>query len=109
MVIESRLDPGRGPVVTLLIQRGELKVGDALVAGEHAGRARLMHDFRGERVKQATPGMPVEVLGFDGVPEAGEHFRVVGNEREAHAASRASGPTGSRPSWRARAWSRSRT
>ena len=83
VVIESRLDPGRGPVVTLLIQRGQLKVGDALVAGEHAGRARAMHDFRGERVKQATPGMPVEVLGFDGVPEAGEHFRVVANEREA--------------------------
>jgi translation initiation factor IF-2 len=83
VVIESRLDPGRGPVVTLLIQRGQLKVGDALMAGEHAGRARAMHDFRGERVKQATPGMPVEVLGFDGVPEAGEHFRVVSNEREA--------------------------
>jgi len=83
VVIESRLDPGRGPVVTLLIQRGQLEVGDALVAGEHAGRARAMHDFRGERVKQATPGMPVEVLGFDGVPEAGEHFRVVFNEREA--------------------------
>jgi translation initiation factor IF-2 len=60
-----------------------MKVGDALVAGEHPGRARAMHDFRGERVKEATPGMPVEVLGFDGVPEAGEHFRVVANEREA--------------------------
>src|SRR3954466_9017243 len=83
VVIESQLDPGRGPVVTLLIQRGRMKVGDALVAGEHAGRARAMHDFRGERVKQATPGMPVEVLGFDGVPEAGETFRVVANEREA--------------------------
>ena len=83
VVIESRLDPGRGPVVTLLIQRGRMKVGDALVAGEHAGRARAMNDFRGERVKQATPGMPVEVLGFDGVPEAGETFRVVANEREA--------------------------
>src|SRR5205814_4492963 len=83
VVIESRLDPGRGPVVTLLIQRGRMKVGDAVVAGEHAGRARAMHDFRGERVKQATPGMPVEVLGFDGVPEAGETFRVVDNEREA--------------------------
>jgi translation initiation factor IF-2 len=83
VVIESRLDPGRGPVVTLLIQRGRMKVGDALVAGEHPGRAKAMHDFRGERVKDATPGMPVEVLGFDGVPEAGEHFRVVGNEREA--------------------------
>jgi translation initiation factor IF-2 len=83
VVIESRLDPGRGPVVTLLIERGHLNVGDAIVAGEHPGRARAMHDFRGERVKQATPGMPVEVLGFDGVPEAGEHFRVVPNEREA--------------------------
>jgi translation initiation factor IF-2 len=82
-VIESRLDPGRGPVVTLLIQRGTLTVGDALVAGSHSGRARAMHDFKGERVKRATPGMPVEVLGFDGVPEAGEHFRVVENERRA--------------------------
>ncbi len=83
VVIESRLDPGRGPVVSLLVQRGTLKVGDALVAGGHPGRARAMHDYRGERVKAATPGMPVEVLGFDGVPEAGEHIRVVSNEREA--------------------------
>jgi translation initiation factor IF-2 len=82
-VIESRLDPGRGAVVTLLIQRGTLKVGDAIVAGPEWGRVRAMHDFRGDRLKRATPGMPVEILGFDGVPEAGEHFRVVGNEREA--------------------------
>src|SRR5215216_1815645 len=82
-VIESRLDPGRGAVVTLLIQRGTLKVGDALVAGPEWGRVRAMHDFRGERLKRATPGMPVEILGFDGVPEAGEHFRVVAGEREA--------------------------
>ncbi len=82
-VIESRLDPGRGPVVSVLIQRGTLKVGDALVAGEHPGRARALHDFRGDKLKRATPGMPVEVLGFDGVPEAGEHVRVVANEREA--------------------------
>ncbi|MDQ3587014.1 MAG: translation initiation factor IF-2, partial [Actinomycetota bacterium] len=83
MVIESRLDPGRGAVVSVLVQRGRLKVGDALVAGAHSGRARAMHDFRGNRVKQATPAEPVEILGFDGVPEAGEHFRVVANEREA--------------------------
>jgi len=82
-VIESRLDPGRGPVVSLLIGRGTLQVGDALVAGAHPGRARAMHDYRGEKIKKATPGTPVEVLGFDGVPEAGEHFRVVANEREA--------------------------
>ncbi|HEX2161598.1 MAG TPA: translation initiation factor IF-2 [Thermoleophilaceae bacterium] len=83
VVIESRLDPGRGPVVSVLISRGTLKVGDAVVAGEHPGRARAMHDYLGERIKAATPGTPVEILGFDGVPEAGEQFRVVANEREA--------------------------
>ena len=82
-VIESRLDPGRGAVVSVLIMRGTLSVGDALVAGAHSGRARAMHDYRGEHLKKAPPGTPVEILGFDGVPEAGEHFRVVDNEREA--------------------------
>ncbi|HXD54368.1 MAG TPA: translation initiation factor IF-2 [Solirubrobacteraceae bacterium] len=82
-VIESKLDPGRGPVVTVLIQRGTLRVGDALVAGAHFGRVRAMHDFNGAKMKRATPGEPVEVLGFDGVPEAGEHVRVVENERRA--------------------------
>jgi translation initiation factor IF-2 len=82
-VIESKLDPGRGPVVTILIQRGTLRVGDALVAGAHFGRVRAMHDFTGGRLKRALPGQPVEVLGFDGVPEAGEHVRVVENERRA--------------------------
>jgi translation initiation factor IF-2 len=82
-VIESKLDPGRGPVVTMLVMRGTLKVGDSLVAGAHWGRVRAMNDFRGERIKEATPGQPVELLGFDGVPEAGEHVRVVANEREA--------------------------
>ncbi|HEY2537549.1 MAG TPA: translation initiation factor IF-2 [Solirubrobacteraceae bacterium] len=82
-VIESKLDPGRGPVVSVLIQRGTLNVGDALVAGAHFGRVRAMNDFTGARVKGATPGQPVEVLGFDGVPEAGELVRVVENERRA--------------------------
>jgi translation initiation factor IF-2 len=82
-VIESKLDPGRGPVVTILVMRGTLEVGDALVAGAHWGRVRAMHDFTGARVTQATPGEPVEVLGFDGVPEAGERFRVVEHERRA--------------------------
>jgi translation initiation factor IF-2 len=82
-VVESKLDPGRGPVVTILIQRGTLKVGDALVAGAHFGRVRAMHDFIGNKLKRALPGQPVEVLGFDGVPEAGEHVRVVENERRA--------------------------
>ncbi|HST54883.1 MAG TPA: translation initiation factor IF-2 [Solirubrobacteraceae bacterium] len=82
-VIESKLDPGRGPVVSVLIQRGTLEVGDALVAGAHFGRVRAMHDFTGARMKKAKPGEPVEVLGFDGVPEAGELVRVVENERRA--------------------------
>jgi translation initiation factor IF-2 len=82
-VIESKLDPGRGPVVTILIVRGTLEVGDALVAGAHWGRVRAMHDFMGNRVSQALPGEPVEVLGFNGVPEAGERVRVVEHERRA--------------------------
>jgi translation initiation factor IF-2 len=82
-VIESRLDPGRGPVVSVLIQRGTLRVGDALVAGAHFGRVRAMHDFTGARLKRGAPGQPVEVLGFDGIPEAGEIVRVVENERRA--------------------------
>jgi translation initiation factor IF-2 len=82
-VIESKLDPGRGPVVSILIQRGTLEVGDALVAGASFGRVRAMHDFTGARVKRAEPGEPVEVLGFDGVPEAGEFVRAVENERRA--------------------------
>jgi translation initiation factor IF-2 len=82
-VIESQLDPGRGPVVTILVQRGTLRVGDSLVAGPQWGRVRAMHDFTGERVEEAGPGMPVEVLGFDGVCEAGELGRVVENDRRA--------------------------
>jgi translation initiation factor IF-2 len=82
-VIESKLDPGRGPVVTILIGRGTLRVGDSLVAGATSGRVRAMHDFLGRRIQQALPGEPVEVLGFDGVPEAGEPVRAVENERRA--------------------------
>jgi len=83
VVIESRLDPGRGPVVTLLVSRGTLHIGDALVAGASVGRVRAMNDFLGSRLKSAGPGEPVEVLGFDGVPEAGEYAHVVENERRA--------------------------
>jgi len=82
-VIESKLDPGRGPVVTVLISRGTLRVSDAIVAGAHWGRVRAMNDFLGSRVPTASPGEPVELLGFDGVPEAGELVRVVENERRA--------------------------
>jgi len=83
VVVESKLDPGRGPVVTLLVQRGTLHVGDALVAGATWGRVRAMQDFRGERVSEAGPGDPVEVLGFNDVPEAGESVRAVENDRRA--------------------------
>jgi translation initiation factor IF-2 len=82
-VIESQLDPGRGPVVTVLVQRGTLNVGDSLVAGPQWGRVRAMHDFTGERVEAAGPGMPVEVLGFDGVSDAGEFAQAVENDRRA--------------------------
>ncbi|HYM57190.1 MAG TPA: translation initiation factor IF-2, partial [Solirubrobacteraceae bacterium] len=83
VVVESRLDPGRGAVVTILVQRGTLEVGDAVTAGAHWGRVRAMHDFKGDKVKRAGPGEPVEILGFDSVPEAGEYVRVVENDRKA--------------------------
>jgi translation initiation factor IF-2 len=82
-VIESHLDPGRGAVVTILVQRGTLRVGDSIVAGSQWGRVRAMHDFNGNRIKEARPGDPVEVLGFDGVGEAGERVQVVENDRRA--------------------------
>jgi translation initiation factor IF-2 len=82
-VIESKLDPGRGPVVSILVIRGTLEVGDALVAGAQWGRVRAMHDYKGQRITKALPGEPVEVLGFNGVPEAGEPVRVVDHERRA--------------------------
>jgi translation initiation factor IF-2 len=82
-VIESQLDPGRGPVVTVLVERGTLRVGDSLVAGPQWGRVRAMHDFTGRPVEEAVPGMPVEVLGFDGVADAGEFVQTVENDRHA--------------------------
>jgi translation initiation factor IF-2 len=82
-IVESRLDVGRGPVATMLVQRGTLRVGDAIVAGDAWGKVRALHDYRGERVKEATPGTPVEILGFDKPPGAGEHAYVVENERAA--------------------------
>jgi translation initiation factor IF-2 len=83
VVIESHLDPGRGPVATMLIQRGTLRVGDALVAGATWGKVRAMLDFTGARVEEAGPGDPVEVLGFNGVSEAGERVEAVDGERTA--------------------------
>jgi translation initiation factor IF-2 len=83
IVIESRLDPGRGPVATLVVQRGTLRTGDALAAGAHWARVRAMNDFLGNAVKQASPGEPVETLGFNSVPDAGEAFHAVENDRKA--------------------------
>nr|MBA2349192.1 translation initiation factor IF-2 [Solirubrobacterales bacterium] len=83
IVIESKLDPGRGPVVTMLVQRGTLKIGDAVVAGPEWGKVRALTDYHGTRTKQAIPGDPIEILGFDGVPRAGETIRVVANDRVA--------------------------
>jgi translation initiation factor IF-2 len=82
-VVESKLDSGRGAVVTALISRGTLEIGDNVVAGAHYGKVRAMSDFLGKRVSQALPGEPVEILGFVSVPEAGEFFRVVENDRRA--------------------------
>src|SRR4051795_11280831 len=82
-IVESRLDVGRGPVATMLVHRGTLRVGDAIVAGDAWGKVRALYNFRGEKVQEATPGDPVEILGFDHPPPAGELGRVVENERRA--------------------------
>jgi translation initiation factor IF-2 len=83
VVIEAKLDKGRGPVGTVLIQRGVLKVGDIFVAGAEWGRVRALINDRGENVESAGPTVPVEVLGFQGTPEAGDLFHVVENEARA--------------------------
>jgi len=83
IIIEARLDKGRGPVASVLVQSGELKVGDILLAGFHYGRVRSMLDENGKPVKKAGPSIPVEVLGLSGVPEAGDEVSVVANERKA--------------------------
>lgn len=83
VVVESRLDRGRGPVATVLVQNGTLKRGDIVIAGEHHGRVRLMMNERGETVPEAGPSVPVEILGLNATPEAGDDFSVVGDERRA--------------------------
>jgi translation initiation factor IF-2 len=82
-IIESRLDVGRGPVATMLVQRGTLRVGDAIVAGDAHGKVRALQNYRGEKIKEARPGDPVEIIGFDKPPPAGELARVVENDRQA--------------------------
>ncbi|MFC7476424.1 translation initiation factor IF-2 [Dankookia sp. GCM10030260] len=82
-VIESKLDRGRGPVATVLVQKGTLKAGDIVVAGAEWGRVRAMLDDKGRQVKVAGPSLPVEILGLSGVPSAGENFVAVADENQA--------------------------
>ncbi len=83
IIVEAKLDRGRGPVATLLIQEGELKVGDPFVCGIQHGRVRAMLDSWGNKVERASSSMPVEILGLAGVPEAGDSFVVLNNEAKA--------------------------
>jgi len=83
VIVEGRLDRGRGPVATVLIQSGTLKEGDAVVIGQHSGRVRAMFSDRGKKVTKAEPSDPVEVLGLSGVPQAGDTLLVVADERKA--------------------------
>ncbi|WP_069649564.1 translation initiation factor IF-2 [Caloranaerobacter ferrireducens] len=82
-IIEAKLDKGRGPVATVIVQKGTLNVGDAVVAGIAHGRIRAMIDDKGRRIKKASPSMPVEILGLSEVPDAGEHLYVVENDKKA--------------------------
>lgn len=82
-IIEARLDKGRGPVATVLVQKGTLRIGDAFVAGLSWGKVRAMFDDKGARIKKAMPSTPVEVLGFSGIPIAGDTFKIVSDEKEA--------------------------
>ncbi|NNC48284.1 MAG: translation initiation factor IF-2 [Sphingomonas sp.] len=82
-VVEAQLDKGRGPVATVLINRGTLKVGDVFVAGPAAGKVRALVDDRGKRIKEAGPAFPVEVLGLSALPSAGDAFTVVENDQRA--------------------------
>jgi translation initiation factor IF-2 len=83
IIVEGRLDRGRGPVATALIQSGTLKEGDAVVVGSHSGRVRAMFSDRGKKVSSAGPSDPVEILGLSGVPQAGDTLLVVADERKA--------------------------
>ena len=83
VIIEAKLDKGRGPVATLLVQEGTLKTGDAFLAGSHYGRVRAMLNDKGQKIEEARPSTPVEVVGFTDIPEAGETFIVVSEERMA--------------------------
>lgn len=84
-VVEAFLDKGRGYVSTILVQTGTLKIGDYVLAGQHSGKVKAMHDERGHNIKEAGPSTPVSILGLDGAPQAGDKFAVYEDEREAKA------------------------
>ncbi len=84
-VVEAFLDKGRGYVSTILVQSGTLKIGDYVLAGQHSGKIKAMHDERGHNIKNAGPATPVSILGLDGAPQAGDKFAVYADEREAKA------------------------
>ncbi|WP_339844498.1 translation initiation factor IF-2 [uncultured Halopseudomonas sp.] len=83
VVVESRLDKGRGPVATVLVQNGTLRQGDIVLAGVNYGRVRAMYDENGKSIKEAGPSIPVEILGLDGTPDAGDELTVVTDEKKA--------------------------
>jgi len=83
VVIESRLDKGRGPVATVLVQNGTLKMSDVILAGHEVGKIRAMIDETGKQIKEAGPSIPVEILGLNGTPDAGDDFLVVQDEKKA--------------------------
>ncbi|MFZ5495504.1 MAG: translation initiation factor IF-2 [Verrucomicrobiota bacterium] len=83
VVVESEVDVGRGPLATVIVQRGTLRVGDALVCGPHWAKVRAMFDDKGQNIKEAPPAMPVRVIGWSGTPDSGAKFQAVKNAREA--------------------------
>jgi translation initiation factor IF-2 len=82
-IVEAKLDKGRGPVATVLVQSGTLKIGDAFIAGTYAGKVRALNDDRGKRINEVGPSTPVEVIGFSDVPSSGDMFTVVEDEKRA--------------------------
>ena len=82
-IIEAEVDRGRGVVATVLVQKGTLKIGDSYIAGQHAGRVRAMTDERGQKVEEAMPSTPVQIIGLDGTPASGDVFMVMDTEQEA--------------------------
>jgi translation initiation factor IF-2 len=77
VIVEAELDKGRGIIATVLVQKGTLYIGEPFIAGIHSGRVRAMFDERGHKVEEATPSTPVQVLGLEGAPQAGDQFIVV--------------------------------